>query len=202
MHTENANSQNAFDLAQSKDFIANVAAILLPAISEAVTPILTLLTQWKIVPKRAVDLAVDLKGAPAPSWSSVNNCTASPPVEPPLDLSKPPTRAERRRILRRLRESTPEKPPRQSPAQLSGHQLQKREQLKETFYDVSRLTLSEGEITWMMSGRNLKVGQQTFWSGTSAYLFRDRRKPLTALQRFNALAANKLNKQSAQEIIA
>jgi hypothetical protein len=36
MHTENANSQNAFDLVQSKDFIANVAAILLPAISEAV----------------------------------------------------------------------------------------------------------------------------------------------------------------------
>ncbi|EBX9864858.1 replication endonuclease [Salmonella enterica subsp. enterica serovar Typhimurium] len=31
------------------------------------TPILTRLTQWKIVPKRAVDLAVDVKGAPAPS---------------------------------------------------------------------------------------------------------------------------------------
>ena len=39
------------------------------------TPILTRLTQWKIVPKRAVDLAVDVKGAPAPSRSSVNNCT-------------------------------------------------------------------------------------------------------------------------------
>ncbi|MDU1457277.1 MAG: replication endonuclease, partial [Klebsiella sp.] len=39
------------------------------------TPILTRLTQWKIVPKRAVDLAVDLQGAPAPSRSSVNNCT-------------------------------------------------------------------------------------------------------------------------------
>lgn len=36
MHTENANSQNAFDLVQSKDLIANVAAILMPAISEAV----------------------------------------------------------------------------------------------------------------------------------------------------------------------
>ncbi|MFP1727666.1 replication endonuclease [Lonsdalea quercina] len=39
------------------------------------TPILTRLTQWKIVPKRAVDVAVDVKGASAPSWSSVNNCT-------------------------------------------------------------------------------------------------------------------------------
>jgi len=36
MHTENANNQNAFDLVQSQDFIANVAAILMPAISEAV----------------------------------------------------------------------------------------------------------------------------------------------------------------------
>lgn len=35
------------------------------------TPILTRLKQWKIVPKRAVDLAVDVKGAPAPSRSSV-----------------------------------------------------------------------------------------------------------------------------------
>ena len=36
MHTENANSQNAFDLVQSQDFIANLAAILMPVISEAV----------------------------------------------------------------------------------------------------------------------------------------------------------------------
>jgi len=166
------------------------------------TPIATRLTQWKIVPKRAVDLAVDLKGAPAPSWSSVNNCTASPPVDVPLDLSRPPTRAERRRILRRIRESAPEKPQKQPPPSPSAEQLQKREQLKETFYDVSRLVLSEGEITWMMSGRNLRVGEQTFWSGTSGYLFRDRRKPLTALKRFNAVAFSKLDKRSAQEIIA
>ncbi|HAU5562285.1 TPA: hypothetical protein JD264_00475 [Serratia fonticola] len=36
MHNENANSQNAFDLVQPKDFIANVAAILMPVISEVV----------------------------------------------------------------------------------------------------------------------------------------------------------------------
>ena len=39
------------------------------------TPISTRLAQWKIVPKRAVDLAVDFKDAPASSRSSVNNCT-------------------------------------------------------------------------------------------------------------------------------
>ena len=44
MHTENANSQNAFDLVQSQDFIANVAAILMPAISEAVNKAVTLAT--------------------------------------------------------------------------------------------------------------------------------------------------------------
>lgn len=38
------------------------------------SPVLTRLKKWKIVPKRA---GVDLQGAPAPSWSSVNNCTAA-----------------------------------------------------------------------------------------------------------------------------
>lgn len=36
MYTENANNQNAFDLMQSQDFIANVAALLMPAISEVI----------------------------------------------------------------------------------------------------------------------------------------------------------------------
>jgi len=36
------------------------------------SPVLTRLKKWKIVPKRA---ALDVQGAPAPSWSSVNNCT-------------------------------------------------------------------------------------------------------------------------------
>jgi len=76
------------------------------------TPILTRLTQWKIVLKRAVNLAVYVKGAP--SWISVNNCTASQPVDIPLDLSRPPTRTERRRILRRLQKSTPVKQQNQS----------------------------------------------------------------------------------------
>ncbi|EAM8602206.1 replication endonuclease [Salmonella enterica] len=67
------------------------------------TPILTRLTQWKIVPKRAVDLAVDVKGAPAPSRSSVNNCTGSESDPPELDLSKPLSRRERRELTNRLR---------------------------------------------------------------------------------------------------
>ncbi|WP_181413819.1 replication endonuclease [Klebsiella variicola] len=68
------------------------------------TPIMTRLTQWKIVPKRAVDLAVDVKGAPAPSRSSVNNCTGSESEPPELDLSKPLSRSERRKLTARLRD--------------------------------------------------------------------------------------------------
>lgn len=71
------------------------------------TPILTRLTQWKIVPKRAVDLAVDVKGAPAPSRSSVNNCTGSESDSPILDLTKPLSRRERRELTNRLRMKKP-----------------------------------------------------------------------------------------------
>ena len=67
------------------------------------TPIMTRLTQWKIVPKRAVDLSVDVKGAPAPSRSSVNNCTGSESDPPELDLTKPLSRRERRELTNRLR---------------------------------------------------------------------------------------------------
>lgn len=71
------------------------------------TPILTRLTQWKIVPKRAVDLAVDVKGAPAPSRSSVNNCTGSESDPPILDLTKPLGRRERRELTNRLKKQKP-----------------------------------------------------------------------------------------------
>lgn len=67
------------------------------------TPIMTRLTQWKIVPKRAVDLSVDVKGALAPSRSSVNNCTGSESDPPILDLTKPLSRRERRELTNLLR---------------------------------------------------------------------------------------------------
>lgn len=59
------------------------------------SPILTRITQWKIVPKRAVDLAVDLNGTAARSWSSVNNCTVS-------DVSQPLSRRARRALAARI----------------------------------------------------------------------------------------------------
>lgn len=71
------------------------------------TPILTRLTQWKIVPKRAVDVAVDVKGAPAPSWSSVNNCTGRENDPPRRDLTKPLNRRERRELVIEGRKQKP-----------------------------------------------------------------------------------------------
>ncbi|MFK3875370.1 replication endonuclease [Pantoea agglomerans] len=153
------------------------------------TPILTRMMQWKIVPKRAVDLGFKFKDAPASSRSSVNNCTAPPDDDPPIDFTRSPTRAERRRILKRLHESTPAKPRTKRQAPVSDKYRNQRKQLKDSFYDVSRLTLSEGEVTRMMMGHKLKVGAQIFWSGTSGHLFVERRQPFTALQRFEALAA-------------
>ena len=75
------------------------------------TPILTRLTQWKIVPKRAVDLAVDVKDGFAVPWSSVNNCTGSESDPPELDLSKPLSRRERRELTNRIRKPKPPKRP-------------------------------------------------------------------------------------------
>lgn len=71
------------------------------------SPIVTRVVQWKIVPKRAVDLAVDVKGAPAPSRSSVNNCTGSESHPPILDLTKPLSRRERRELTNRIRKPKP-----------------------------------------------------------------------------------------------
>ncbi|HAM9708130.1 TPA: replication endonuclease [Escherichia coli] len=71
------------------------------------SPILTRLTQWKIVPKRAVDLAVDLQDGKAVPRSSVNNCTGSESDPPILDLTKPLSRRERRELTNRLRKQKP-----------------------------------------------------------------------------------------------
>lgn len=71
------------------------------------TPILTRLKQWKIVPKRALDLAVDVKGASAPSRSSVNNCTGSESDPPLADLTKPLSRRERVELTNRFGRQKP-----------------------------------------------------------------------------------------------
>lgn len=152
------------------------------------TPILTRLMQWKIVPKRAVDLGFEFQDAPASSRSSVNNCTEPTGSEAAIDFTKPPTRAERRRIIKRLREKPAQEQPKPDkyPPELSH--CAEREALKKSFFEISKLTLSDGEAVRMMKGHTIKVGEISYWSGTSGYLFHRRHKTPTPLKRFNALA--------------
>ena len=105
------------DLNEYGEETLRIHGVYAPSVGDD-TPILTRLTQWKIVPKRAVELGVDLQGAPAPSRSSVNNCTVREGCE---DMMRPEsyqeidfTRLDRkaqRQLLSRVRESKVKKAP-------------------------------------------------------------------------------------------
>ncbi|EMN1333454.1 replication endonuclease [Klebsiella pneumoniae] len=114
------------------------------------TPILTRLTQWKIVPKRAVDLAVDIKGAPAPSRSSVNNCTGSESDPPALDLTKPLSRRERRELTNRLRKQKPAI--RRKFAHGTDEQSAAMEKTIDEIHLTTGITISRGEAMHLMAG--------------------------------------------------
>lgn len=114
------------------------------------TPILTRLTQWKIVPKRAVDLAVDVKGAPAPSRSSVNNCTGSESDPPILDLTKPLSRRERRELASRLRKPKPSK--RRKFIHGTDEQKAALSKTIDEIHLTTGITISRGEALHLMSG--------------------------------------------------
>lgn len=114
------------------------------------SPILTRLTQWKIVPKRAVDLAVDLQDGKAVPRSSVNNCTESESEPPVLDLTKPLSRREKRELAKRIRKPKPPKrakfihgKPEQNPA------------IEKTIDEIqltTGITISRGEALHLMAG--------------------------------------------------
>ncbi|MEY8770290.1 replication endonuclease [Erwinia sp. ACCC 02193] len=114
------------------------------------TPILTRLAQWKIVPKRAVDLAVDFKDASASSRSSVNNCTGRVTDPPELDLLKPLSRHERRELTKRL--SKP-KPPRRG---LFLHGTSEQQVAIQKAVDeirmVTGISISRGEAIHLIAG--------------------------------------------------
>ncbi|MGG5161466.1 replication endonuclease [Citrobacter portucalensis] len=114
------------------------------------TPILTRLTQWKIVPKRAVDLAVDVKGAPAPSRSSVNNCTGSESDPLEIDLSKPLSRRERRELTNRLRKQKPQIRPKFTHG--TDEQNVVVEKTIDEIHLTTGITISRGEALHLMAG--------------------------------------------------
>ncbi|MGA7509470.1 MAG: replication endonuclease [Erwinia billingiae] len=159
------------------------------------TPILTRLVQWKIVAKRAVDLGVDLKGANAPSRSSVNNCTGRSGSE---DLTKPESipdldfgsmsRKERRKHLARIRAQQPVR------TQKVFRRSDKKEaaciRVIEQIRDLSGETISRGLATRLIGGTETRIGGQWFSSTALGELLRPRKKsdPQALLARFELLA--------------
>jgi len=159
------------------------------------TPILTRLAQWKIVPKRAVDLGFEFKDASASSRSSVNNCTgglSSEDSNPPesfdnFDLDGM-SRRERRQLLSRIRAQEPEK----------RHRRLRRSDKIEAACDnvigqVKELcgeTISRGLAVRLIGGTQTKIAGRLFRSSAYGELFRPKMEPKkpSALERFNRLA--------------
>ncbi|KGT95348.1 replication protein [Erwinia typographi] len=145
------------------------------------TPILTRLVQWKIVAKRAVDLVVDLKGAPAPSRSSVNNCTGSSGSEDPPKPERLPeidfgslSRKERRRQLTRIRAKQPVK------ASKVFRRSDKNEvacaRVIEQIRDLIGETISCGLAARLIGGTETRIGGEWFSCTAQGELLRARKK--------------------------
>lgn len=128
------------------------------------SPIITRVVQWKIVPKRAVDLAVDVKGAPAPSRSSVNNCTGDPVLDPGVDLTRPLNRRERRQLTERLRKK------KTATGQKFDHVTDQNAaaiaRVIDEMHVLTGETLSQGEALSLISGAVLFIGGR--WRRCSA----------------------------------
>ncbi|HHL2575856.1 TPA: replication endonuclease [Yersinia enterocolitica] len=157
------------------------------------TPIITRTTEWKIVKARAldlsVDLAVDLKGAPAPSRSSVNNCTGVQKiVSPPVVIEPPPppenicfdalTSKERRQMLKRIRSEPvkprqkPKKPrpPTQGEIMLAAKPGEKEQKIKEFAASIG-IDLNDNILKSMAKGASVLVGDITYRAGTDGALY-------------------------------
>ncbi|EKN4865403.1 TPA: replication endonuclease [Yersinia enterocolitica] len=157
------------------------------------TPIITRTTEWKIVKARAldlsVDLAVDIKGAPAPSRSSVNNCTGVQKiVSPPVVIEPPPppenicfdalTAKERRQMLKRIRSEPvkprqkPKKPrpPTQGEIMLAAKPSEKEQKIKEFAASIG-IDLNDNILKSMAKGASVLVGDITYRAGTDGALY-------------------------------
>lgn len=128
------------------------------------TPILTRLTQWKIVPKRAVDLAVDLQDGFAVPRSSVNNCTERESDPPEVDLSKPLSRHERRELTKRLRKPKPIR--RAQFVYGTGEQQAAIDKTVDEIRITTGITISRGEALHLIAGGRSCINGK--WSRGSA----------------------------------
>ncbi|WP_293774486.1 replication endonuclease [uncultured Pantoea sp.] len=159
------------------------------------TPILTRLAQWKIVPKRAVDLGFEFKDASASSRSSVNNCTGglrSEDSNPPesfdnIDLNGM-SRREKRQLLSRIRAQEPEK---------RHRQLRRSDKIEAAcdnvigqVKDLCGETISRGLAVRLIGGTQTKIAGRLFRSSAYGELVRPHAGPKNyeILERIGRLA--------------
>lgn len=187
--------QTSEDCNQYGEEITRIKGVYATAIGDD-TPILTRLTQWKIVPKRAaVDLAFELRDAPASPWSSVNNCTGglrsedsnSPESYPEIDLNGM-SRKERRQLLTRIRTQQPEK--RHLKLRRSDKIEAACDNLISQVRDLSGETISRGLAVRLLGGTETKIAGRMFRSSEYGELLRARTssKKENLLARVNRLA--------------
>lgn len=172
--------QTSQDTNEYGEEITRIQGVYAPSVGDD-TPILTRLTKWKIVSKIAVDLGVDLKGANAPSRSSVNNCTGRSGSE---DLTKPEsyaekafpalTRKERRRVLARVRAEVPQK--RHLTLRRSDKIEAACDKVISHIRDITRETISRGIAVRLIGGTETKIDGKWFRGSASGEVFRATKK--------------------------
>ncbi len=164
------------------------------------TPIITRLTQWKIVAKRPQAEGFEVKGAPAPSRSSVNNCTPEagpdPAERPPVDLTRPLTRRERRQLTDLLRERKAVK------RRTFNHATEKNAAgIARTIDEIQLLTgqtLSRGQALSLMSGAKMCINGKWCRGSGSGEIFAARvPKPVLSEAQYKARAEQVLARFNA-----
>ncbi|MDQ1969136.1 replication endonuclease [Cronobacter sakazakii] len=164
------------------------------------TPIITRLKQWKIVAKRPQAEGFEVKGASAPSRSSVNNCTPEAKPDsaerPPVDLTRPLTRRERRQLTDQLRERKAVK------RRTFNHATEKNAKgIARTIDEIQLLTgesLSRGQALSLMSGAKMCINGKWCSGSGSGEIFAARvPKPVLSEAQYKARAERVLAKFNA-----
>ncbi|QTO55579.1 hypothetical protein J8I88_06920 [Duffyella gerundensis] len=147
----------------------------------------------RILIMHAVILLTDTIGQ---SWrkGEVDKLADEPGTE--FDFSKLQHRKERQKLLSRICSKEPATRKKTSLPTIN----EAGENLKTTVLDISRMRLSAGEVKRMMRGHGVKIGGQTYWSGSRGLLYRGKPIKPSPLDRFQALAAQHSTAKPAQQI--
>lgn len=193
--------ETSTDTNQYGEEITRIKGVYATSVGED-TPILTRLAQWKIVPKRAVDLGFEFRDASASPRSSVNNCTEglrsedsnSPASFANIDLNSM-SRRERRQLLSKIRALEPEK---------RHLQLRRTDKIEATcdnvisqVKDLSGEIISRGLAVRLIGGTQTKIGGHMYRSLPNGELARPILEPrkTSVLERFNRLAGRNRTKK-------